>query len=77
MDNEIKRTYLERNMLVSFCKGKSNFVVYCDFCKKKFNGFIRISKKNKAYSVSVNGANFHHLDGNPENDVVENMKLYC
>ena len=64
-------------MLVSFGKGKNNFIAFCDFCKKKFNGSIKISKNNRAYSVSVDGANFHHLDGNPENDVVENMRLYC
>lgn len=77
MDTEVKRTYLEKNMLVSFGKGKSNFIVYCDFCRKKFNGSIRISKNDKAYSVNVGGANFHHLDGNPQNDVVDNMRLYC
>ena len=77
MDNEVKRAYLEKNMLAPFSKGKNSFVVFCDFCKKKFHGSIKISKNNKAYSTSVNGANFHHLDGNPENDVVENMRLYC
>ena len=64
-------------MLVSFGTGKSGFVAFCDFCKKKFNGTIKISKNNRTYSISVEGANFHHLDGNPENDVVENLRLYC
>ena len=59
--------------LSNFCFEDAN----CAFCKKKFNGSIRISKNNRAYSISVDGANFHHLDGNPENDVVENMRLYC
>ena len=77
MDNEVKRVYLESRMLVAFGKGKNNFVVFCDFCKKKFDGSIKISKNNLAYPISVDGSNFHHLDGNPENDVVENMRLYC
>jgi hypothetical protein len=77
LDNQVKRAYLEKNMLVSFRPGKRGFVVFCDFCKKKFNGSIKISKNNRAYSISVDGANFHHLDGNPENDVIENLRLYC
>jgi hypothetical protein len=77
LDNDIKRAYLEKSMLVSFGTGKSGFVASCDFCKKKFNGTIKVSKNNRTYSISVDGANFHHLDGNPENDVVENMRLYC
>ena len=64
-------------MLTSFVKGKTDFVAFCDFCKKKFNGFLKISKNNRTYSIRVDGANFHHLDGNPENDVVENLRLYC
>jgi hypothetical protein len=77
LDNEVKRAYLEKNMLVSFGKGKNKFVVFCDFCNKKFHGSIKISKSNRAYSIRLGGANFHHLDGNPENDVVENLRLYC
>jgi hypothetical protein len=77
LDNEVKRAYLEKNMLTPFSKGNNRFMVFCDFCKKKFHGSIKISKNNRAYSMRVNGANFHHLDGNPENDVVENMRLYC
>ena len=77
MNNEVKRAYLEKNMLVPFGKGKNNFFVYCSFCNKKFNGSIKISKNNRAYSIKIDGANFHHLDGNPENDVVENLRLYC
>jgi hypothetical protein len=77
LNNEIKRAYLEKNMLVSFGIGKNRFVAFCDFCKKKFNGSIKISKNNRAYSIRVIGANFHHLDGNPENDTVENLRLYC
>ena len=77
MDKDVKRAYLEKNMLASFVTGKSRFVVFCDFCKKKFDGTIKISKNNRVNSISVDGANFHHLDGNPENDVVENLKLYC
>ena len=73
----MKRAYLEKNMLASFGVGKSRFVTCCDFCGKKFNGSIKISKNKKAYAIKVNGANFHHLDGNPENDTVENMRLYC
>ena len=64
-------------MLTSFVKGTTDFVAFCDFCKKKFNGSIKISKNNRTYSIRVDGANFHHLDGNPENDVVENLRLYC
>jgi ribosomal protein L44E len=77
LDNEIKRAYLEKNMLTSFGTGKHRFVTYCDFCRKKFEGSIKISKNNKAYAIKVSRANFHHLDGNPENDTVENMRLYC
>lgn len=77
MDNEVKRAYLEKNMLSSFAIGKHQFVAYCDFCRKKFEGSIKISKNNKVYSIKVGGANFHHLDGNPENDIVENLRLYC
>ena len=77
LDNDVKRAYLERHMLASFRIGKSSFIVCCDFCKKKFNGTIKISKNNRAYSINIVGANFHHLDGNPENDVVDNLKLYC
>lgn len=77
MDNQVKRAYLEKNMLVSFGTGKNRFVTHCDFCGKKFNGSIKISKNNKAYAIKVSGANFHHLDGNPENDTVENMRLFC
>lgn len=64
-------------MLSSFAIGKHQFVAYCDFCRKKFEGSIKISKNNKVYSIKVGGANFHHLDGNPENDIVENLRLYC
>lgn len=77
LDNKIKRAYLEKNMLVGFRKGKNNFVAYCDFCNKKLCGSINISKNDLPYSIKVNNAEFHHADGNPENDVVENMKLYC
>lgn len=77
MDNEVKRAYIEKNMLVSFGKGKNRFVVFCDFCNKKFDGSIRISKNNRAYAINIDGANFHHLDGNPNNDVIENIRLYC
>ena len=69
MDNDIKRAYLEKSMLGSFGTGKRWFVVFCDFCKKKFNGTIKISKNNRTYSISVDGANFHHLDGNPKNPI--------
>ncbi len=62
-------------MLTPFSKGNNRFMVFCDFCKKKFHGSIKISKNNRAYSMRVNGANFHHLDGNPENDVVENNEV--
>jgi hypothetical protein len=75
--NEVKRAYLEKNMLVSFGQGINRFVVFCDFCNKKFKGNIKISKNNRAYSIKVEGANFHHLDGNPENDTVENLRLFC
>ena len=64
-------------MLVSFLKGKNDFTAFCDFCNKRLTGSIRISKNNLPYSVKVNRAEFHHSDGNPENDVIENMKLYC
>ncbi len=77
VDNKIKRAYLEKNMLVSFGKGKNDFVAFCDFCNKKLSGSIRISKNNLPYEIKVDNAEFHHSDGNPENDVVENMKLYC
>ena len=77
MDNEIKRHYLEKNMLSPFKKGKTDFVAFCDFCDKKLNGSIYVSKNNLAYNIKVEGGQFHHADGNPENDVVENMKLYC
>ena len=73
----MKRAYLEKNMLASFGKGKNDFIVYCDFCNKKLSGSISISKNNQPYGVKVNGAEFHHMDGNPENDVVENMRIYC
>ena len=61
-------------MLTPFSKGNNRFMVFCDFCKKKFHGSIKISKNNRAYSMRVNGANFHHLDGNPENDIVETLE---
>jgi hypothetical protein len=77
LDNKIKRAYLEKDMLVSFGKGINGFVAFCDFCNKKLSGSIRISKKNLPYSVKVDKAEFHHSDGNPENDVIENVKLYC
>ena len=77
LDNKIKRAHLEKNMLFSFVIGKNIFVAYCDSCNKKLSGSIRISKNNIPYSVKVKGAEFHHMDGNPENDVVENMRLYC
>ena len=77
MDNNVKREYLEKNMLVSFGTGKSRFVAFCDFCRKRIEGTVKISKNNRVYSISINGANFHHLDGNPENDIVENLRLYC
>ena len=77
MDNEVKRAYLEKTILVPFGKGKNSLFLYCDFCKKTFNGSIKISKNNRVYSIRVDGANFHHLDGNSENDVVENLRLYC
>ena len=57
--------------------GKNNFVAHCDFCNKKLIGSMHISKNNLPYSVRVKDAEFHHMDGNPENDVVENMSLYC
>jgi hypothetical protein len=77
LDNEVKRAYLEKNMLVSFGKGNNDLIVFCDFCNKKFHGSIKISKNNRGYSIKISGANFHHLDGNPENDTVENLRLYC
>jgi len=77
LDNKIKRACLEKNMLVSFVEGKNNFVDYCGFCNKKLSGAIRISKNNIPYEVKVGGAHFHHIDGNPQNDVVNNMILYC
>jgi hypothetical protein len=77
LDDKIKRAYLEKNMLVSFLTGKNDFVAYCDFCNKKLNGSIRISKSNRPYAIKVDNAEFHHRDGNPENDVVENVRLYC
>ena len=77
MDNKIKRAHLEKNMLVSFGIGKNNFTAFFDFCNKKLSGSIRVSKNNLPYSVKVKDAKFHHNDGNPENDVEENMSLYC
>ena len=77
LDNDVKRAYLEKRMLVSFGPGNNRFVVFCEFCKQRFNGTIRVSKTNKTNSVSVVGANFHHLDGNPKNDVLANLRLYC
>lgn len=77
LDNDLKRQYLEKNMLVSFVKGKNNFVTYCDVCKKKLKGTLRISKNERAYAVSIDKAEFHHLDGNPTNDIIENVKLFC
>ena len=64
-------------MLNSFVTGKSDFVAFCGFCNKKLSGSISISKNNLAYEVKVSGAAVHHRDGNPENDVVDNMRLYC
>ena len=77
MDNKIKRAHLQKNMLISFKIGKNDFIAFCDFCKKKLSGSICISKNNLPYSVKVKDGEFHHKDGNPENDVVENMRLYC
>ena len=77
MDNKIKRVHLEKNMLISFKKGKNDFIAFCDFCNKKLSGSIRVSKNNLPYSVKVKDAEFHHKDGTPENDIVENMRLYC
>ena len=77
LDNDLKRQYLERNMLVSFVKGKNDFITFCDICEKKLKGSLRISKNDRAYSVSVKKGEFHHLDGNPTNDVIENIRLFC
>jgi hypothetical protein len=77
LDNRVKRAYLEKTMLIGFREGKNSFVAFCNFCNKKLSGSIRISKNNLPYEIKVINAEFHHSDGNPENDVIENMKLYC
>lgn len=64
-------------MLVAFGKGKNRFVVFCNFCRKKFTGSVKISQNNRAYSIRLTGADFHHMDGNPKNDTIENLRLYC
>ena len=54
MDNKIKRAHIEKNVLISFKKGKNDFIAFCDFCNKKLNEYfettveiprIRVGKK--------------------------------
>jgi len=71
-----KRECLEKQLGLKFEKGMTNFVAKCGFCGKKIEGTIRISKYNNAWQVNVNGQ-FHHLDGNRDNNDPENLVLLC
>ena len=64
-------------MTKSFKKGKNDYQVTCDFCEKKLVGSLRISKNNNPYEISIEGAEFHHMDGNPKNDLENNVDLFC
>jgi len=68
LDDE-KLKYLEKQGL-KFHTGFNQFETACEFCGKKLQGSLRVSKNGRAYQVSCRGGEFHH-------DAQGNLHLYC
>jgi hypothetical protein len=74
---ELKRIHLEGLLEKRFQVGRNSFEAKCEFCRKNICGKIRISKNNKAWELMVDSGQFHHKDGNPQNNTLSNIWLLC
>lgn len=59
-------------------QGENEVTLSCEFCNKKVNGFIIVSKNNVIYQYSFgNKLQIHHLDGNKTNNIANNFRFLC
>ena len=72
-----KYLHLKEKFGLDFPLGSHSFEVVCEFCGRRLSGAVRISKNNTAWQISLNGGEFHHRDGNTQNNSVENVQILC
>jgi|GEM_PF-610793 len=56
--------------------GVRTIFLECEYCKKKLPVVVEVNEKGK-FKILHSKGHFHHKDGNPENNSVENLQFLC
>lgn len=72
-----KYVYLQKIYGFNFTSGRHKFEVKCSLCHRTLYGDVYITRNGRAQELSIFDGNFHHDDGDANNDSFENIVLVC
>ena len=75
--NEMKYAYLEKRFIIPELQpGNHTFRVECELCSKTQTVEIYCTGNFRVQKLQTNG-HFHHKDGNPKHDEIDNIRFLC